>query len=290
MPSRALDKESGVRAGAEWTFLGGRSDLDLPRKAREVLLECDVAAAVGYTSQSQISRVLSEKWFRENGYCLSCDNDQLSQTPVNTKASDFFCRVCNESYELKAFRSRPVRTLVDGAYGSLMSRIQSESVPTLMLLERSDDWQVQGLTAIHHLFLTAEVVEKRKPLSQAARRAGWIGCNIRLDLIVPDAKIQVIRDGQPADQGLVRESFRRFNRLRELPPKSRGWANLTLRIVRSLHASEFALSDVYGMEQSFATSYPENNNIRAKVRQQLQVLRDLGYIEFRGPGRYRLLI
>jgi type II restriction enzyme len=255
-----------------------------------VLLECDVAAAAGYTSQSQISRVLSEKWFRENGYCLSCENDQLSQTPVNTKASDFFCQVCNESYELKAFRSKPVRTLVDGAYSSLISRIQSGSVPTLMLLERSDDWQIQGLTAIHHLFLTPEVIEKRKPLSQAARRAGWVGCNIRLDLIVPDAKIQIIDKRRSASQEFVRESFRRFNRLKDIPADSRGWANLTLRIVRGLQRSEFSLGNVYEMEQSFAASYPENNNIRAKVRQQLQVLRDLGYIEFRGRGRYRLLI
>ena len=34
--------------------------------------------------------------------------------------------------------------------------------------------------------------------------------------------------------------------------------------------------------------YPANQNVRPKIRQQLQVLRDQGYIEFLGQGRYRL--
>lgn len=255
-----------------------------------MLLECDISAAVGYTSQPQISRVLSEKWFQENGYCLSCDSDRLLQTPANTKASDFVCQMCNESYELKTFRSRPVRTLVDGAYSALMSRIQSGSVPTLMLLERNEKWQIQGLTAIHHLFLTPEVIEKRKPLSPTARRAGWVGCNIRLDLIVPDAQIEVVHLRKTASQEFVRERFQRFNRLKNIPLDSRGWANLTLRIVRSLKRSEFSLIELYAKEQLFAASYPGNNNIRAKMRQQLQVLRDLGYLEFCGGGTYKLII
>lgn len=255
-----------------------------------MLLECDLSVAVGYTSQPQISRVISERWFRDNGYCLSCDNDLLSQTPANTKASDFVCRSCKESYELKAFKMRPTRTLVDGAYSSLISRIQSGSVPTLMLLERNGNWQVQGLTAIHHMFLTPEVVEKRKPLSLTARRAGWIGCNIRLDLIAPDAKIQVVNLNKEATPEFVRRSFQRFNRLKTVPLSSRGWATLTLCVIRSLDRPQFLLSEIYAQEQLFAASYPGNNNIRAKMRQQLQVLRDLGYLEFCGHGSYRLLI
>jgi type II restriction enzyme len=34
--------------------------------------------------------------------------------------------------------------------------------------------------------------------------------------------------------------------------------------------------------------YPGNRNVRPKIRQQLQVLRDQGYLDFIGPGRYRL--
>jgi type II restriction enzyme len=33
--------------------------------------------------------------------------------------------------------------------------------------------------------------------------------------------------------------------------------------------------------------HPQNRNIEAKIRQQLQMLRDHGLIEFLGNGRYR---
>ena len=255
-----------------------------------MLLNCDLSAAIGYTSQLQISRVLSERWFQENCYCLSCDNDRLSQTPANTKASDFVCQTCSETYELKTFKSRPARRLVDGAYNALISRIRDGSAPTLMLLERNERWQIQALTAIHHLFLTPGVIEKREPLSPSARRAGWTGCNIRLDLIAPDAQIQVVSLGKPMSQAWVRQRFQRFDRLKTVSLSSRGWATLTLRVVRSLNRPEFSLNEVYAREQLFAASYPANKNIRAKVRQQLQVLRDLGYLEFCGGGVYKLLI
>lgn len=255
-----------------------------------MLLTCDISAARGYTSQAQISRVLSEAWFCENGYCLSCDNDTLSQMPANTKAADFACGVCEAQYELKTFRSMPRRTLVDGAYCALISRIESGWAPTLVLLERNSRWEIQGLTAIHHLFLTPSVVERRKPLSPSARRAGWVGCNIRLDLMGSDAQVKVIDRGVPLEWESVRESFQRFESLKEISPESRGWATLTLAVVRSLGCREFSLNDVYEREQTFADSYPKNSNIRAKVRQQLQVLRDLGCVQFRGHGHYRLLL
>jgi type II restriction enzyme len=46
---------------------------------------------------------------------------------------------------------------------------------------------------------------------------------------------------------------------------------------------------VYSFERELAAIYPGNHNIRAKVRQQLQVLRNAGFIEFLGNGSYRLL-
>lgn len=255
-----------------------------------MLLDCDVSEALGYTSKLQIARVLSENWFERNGYCLACDGERLSRTTANSKASDFVCFSCDQTYELKSFRRKPHKSLVDGAYAALISRIQSGSVPTLMLLERNDEWKVMGLTALHPMFLTSEVIEKRKPLSETARRAGWVGCNIRLDLMAPDAQIHVVENRVPRTPALVRESFRRFDRLETIAPSTRGWATLTLRIVRSLGRQQFSLDEVYAKEFAFASAYPANNNIRAKVRQQLQVLRDLSFVEFLGQGTYKLLI
>jgi type II restriction enzyme len=253
-------------------------------------MRCDISLADRYKSQAQRSRVLSEAWFRSNAYCLGCDSDSLRATAANTKATDFICPTCDQNYELKAFRIKPARTLVDGAYSALMARIQNGSVPTLMMLERNDNWEIQSLTAIHHLFLTPNVIEQRKPLSQTARRAGWVGCNIRLDRISTDAKIEVIGQGRQNSRRIVRESFRRFEGLKNIPIGMRGWATLTLQAIRGLRSEAFTLSDLYEKEERFAEAYPKNRNIRPKIRQQLQVLRDLGYLAFLGNGKYQLLI
>jgi type II restriction enzyme len=209
---------------------------------------------------------------------------------VNTRASDFVCPECCQSYELKAFKLKPKGKLVDGAYSAMISRITSGNAPTLMLLERSEVWDIRSLTAVHGKFLTPSVVVQRKPLSPGARRAGWVGCNICLDLIAADAQIPVVENGRQVEPGSVRAAFRQFNRLGDLSLSARGWATLTLRIIRSLGVPEFALDSLYRREQLFSAVYPMNRNIRAKIRQQLQVLRDLGYLEFCGKGAYRLLI
>jgi type II restriction enzyme len=253
-------------------------------------LECDLTLAARYTSQAQIARVLTESWFAQNGYCLSCDCEQLARTAANSKASDFLCPSCAEAYELKAFRSAPPRRLVDGAYGALISRLRAGNAPTLVLMHRDLKWNVQELTAIHHLFITPEVVEMRKPLSPGARRAGWIGCNIRLDLIGPDARIPIVRSGILLNKEQSRSHFKTFQRLSDVPLRTRGWTTLTLKTIRKFGRPDFTLNELYAFEADFAERYPNNNNIRPKIRQQLQVLRDLGLLKFKGPGRYGLII
>jgi type II restriction enzyme len=157
------------------------------------------------------------------------------------------------------------------------------------LLERSESWQVQSLTAIHSSFLTPWVIEQRPPLAEHARRAGWIGCNIRLDRIPPDGEIALIDRGILSTKMEVREKFKRFLPLADLPLEQRSWTTLTLATIRTLGASSFSLSDLYDREQQFAAIYPGNRHIRAKIRQQLQVLRDLGVLSFKGDGIYVLL-
>ncbi len=48
------------------------------------------------------------------------------------------------------------------------------------------------------------------------------------------------------------------------------------------------LDDVYAFDDHLAHLYPGNNNVRPKIRQQLQVLRDQGFLEFLGHGHYRI--
>lgn len=252
-------------------------------------LACDLAVAKGYRSPAQIARVVSESWLLRNGYCLLCEADSLVQSPANTKCTDFLCPLCSQKYELKTFRKRPVGSLVDGAYAALIDRIMSGTAPTLFLLQRDASWMVESLVAVHSSFLTPLVVEERKPLGPSAIRAGWIGCNIRLDRIGKDGEVSLIERGQVRPKDEVRNQFRRFASLSVIPAVERGWTILTLAVIRKVSKPRFDLADLYLREAEFQACYPKNQNVRAKIRQQLQELRDLGIVQFLGGGRYVLV-
>jgi type II restriction enzyme len=51
----------------------------------------------------------------------------------------------------------------------------------------------------------------------------------------------------------------------------------------------FNLEQVYCFENALSKKHPDNRFIKAKIRQQLQLLRDRGYIEFLERGVYRKL-
>jgi len=63
-----------------------------------------------------------------------------------------------------------------------------------------------------------------------------------------------------------------------------------LACVREIRKPEFALTDAYAFEKRLGALHRHNRNVRPKIRQQLQVLRDRGVLEFLGRGRYRVLL
>jgi type II restriction enzyme len=61
-----------------------------------------------------------------------------------------------------------------------------------------------------------------------------------------------------------------------------------MKCVELIGRKEFELQDVYAFESRLKVLYPNNRHVREKIRQQLQVLRDHGYLEFVSRGFYRL--
>lgn len=86
----------------------------------------------------------------------------------------------------------------------------------------------------------------------------------------------------------LREAFEtKASALRRPQPRRSdllGWLEL---VYDHLPAGEFTNQQVYSCEAEFRQQYPGNANIRAKIRQQLQVLRDMGFIEHVGTARWR---
>ena len=137
-----------------------------------------------------------------------------------------------------------------------ISRINLNRAPTLCLLERNAAWHIVSLTAIHSSFLVPWAIERRQPLREGARRAGWIGCNIRLDRIPPDGEVPLIKDGAELPKAEVRRRFQRYLPLATLSNEQRGWAALTLKFVRDLAKPEFTLSEIYAKEGRSSSRIP----------------------------------
>jgi type II restriction enzyme len=244
-----------------------------------------------YDAETQRARFWTETWAEQNLYCPACGADRLKSKPHNSPAADFECASCTEEYELKSSRGVVKNKIVDGAYHSLIGRLQSSTNPSLAILRYDREaLAVRDLTIVPKHFFTTSVIEARKPLGPTARRAGWIGCNILLSRIPQIGLIQLIRDGSIIDRSSVLDSWKRTAFLAKLGPESRGWLLEVLTCVLELGRSEFEIGDVYLFEDRLAALYPANANIRPKIRQQLQVLRDGGLLTFLGRGRYRLCV
>ncbi len=67
------------------------------------------------------------------------------------------------------------------------------------------------------------------------------------------------------------------------------WFDDIAECVERINKDVFTLEDIYAFEDELSVKYPDNKHIEAKIRQQLQVLRDRGYIAFLGGGQYKKL-
>jgi type II restriction enzyme len=251
-----------------------------------MILNLPIEAAVGYKSASQKTRVITEMWARSNMYCPACVSDSLTPTKGGTEAIDFLCTRCESGFQLKAKSGFIGRKIVDAAYDSMMRAILQNRLPHFLFLAY-DNFAVSDLLLIPNFCLPPSAIEARNPLRPTARRAGWVGCNILLDLVPPEGRIPVIQSGGIVPKSSVRKNFRTVQPLADMSVKKRGWTLDTLTVLRSLNKREFTLDDAYSFEKVLSKMHPDNKNVRPKIRQQLQILRDLGYLQFISPGHYR---
>ena len=242
-----------------------------------------------YTSGSQSARVKTERWVADWMYCINCGAPRLSQFPNNSPVADFFCPNCQDQFEVKSTKKAIGTRVVDGAYFTKIERLQSATNPNLLLLgyDAAAD-AVRNVCIVPKHFFTPDIIEKRKPLGPNARRAGWVGSNILLGKVPEAGRIFVFRDGLAEPKDDVLAKWRQTLFLRETGGAARGWLIEVMKAVERIGRSEFSLDDVYAFEQHLGALYPDNNNVRPKIRQQLQVLRDNGFLEFTGRGQYRL--
>jgi len=237
-------------------------------------------------SASQVARVSTERWAVDNFYCAACGTG-LTAYPTGTKVYDFYSPECRENFQLKSASHVFSTSILGGEYKTTRESILKDAFPSLILLHYDRErWAVDDLSLVHRACITTNCIAPRTPLSLTARRAGWQGYTIKLGQIPAQGMIEVVRRGHVREKADVLAQWRQTDSLLKVRPETRGWLADVLRCVERCFAT-FTLANIYAFEGELAAKHPENHNIRAKIRQQLQVLRDLGFIEFLGSGEYR---
>jgi len=245
--------------------------------------------ADNYTSQSQKIRVLTEDWVDNSIFCPNCGNFNIDKYPNNQPVADFFCSNCKEDYELKSKKDGVGNKIVDGAYRTMIERLQSANNPNFFLMDYDlNNFEVRNFLVIPKHFFIPEIIEKRKPLSETAQRAGWIGCNILLQSIPKTGKIFFVKNKKVEEKEKVLIEWHKTLFLRdEKEVKAKGWLLDVMMCVEKIGHKDFTLDEVYAFENDLQKKHPENLHIKDKIRQQLQVLRDKNYLTFIGRGTYQ---
>lgn len=239
-----------------------------------------------YTSPSQKVRIWSEAFVEREMYCPACGHT-LIKSPNNRVVEDYRCSHCGEQFELKAKKNAFGRKIVDGAYRTMIERLGSSDNPNFFLLSYSPDLRSKDFFVIPKHFVTPSIIEKRKPLAPTARRAGWVGCNLLLGGLPESGKLFYIHDGKERRRREVMHDWKKTVFLKGVTKlDAKGWLLDVMRCIDAHKGKEFGLEEAYACEQNLQKLHPENKHVKDKVRQQLQILRDKGYLAFLGRGRY----
>lgn len=255
----------------------------------DLLLDSSLLA--NYTSRSQQARVLTETWAEEQLFCPNCtSNAGLKRLPNNQPVGDLYCPSCAAQYELKAKSSAIGRVIQDGAYGTMMERLSSDTNPHLIVLRyERKPWQVRDVLAVPNFFFVPQLIKPRPPLPPTARRAGWVGCTIQIGDLPSTGRIPIVTAAMPNTPSVVRELWSKSAFLNQINnKKAKTWLLATMNCIEQLE-TVFSLPELYAFEAHLSKQFPDNNHVRDKLRQQLQVLRDRGYLRFLRPGVYERL-
>jgi type II restriction enzyme len=232
---------------------------------------------------------MSEFWFSRNQFCPACGCHAIKTYENNRPVADFFCENCGEQFELKSKSGKIGRKIADGAYRTMIDRISGSANPNFIFLSYDRaSLSVTDLELVPAHFFSAQIIERRKPLGVSARRAGWEGCNILMESLPASGRIALVKNGRVKKQSDILQAWQRTIFLREQTNvATRGWLLNIMACVEHIDKDIFTLRDVYEAEPQLKINFPANRNVRPKIRQQLQVLRDRGYLRFLGNGVYQ---
>jgi len=232
-----------------------------------------------YKNKSQKARVITETWLLDNFKCPFC-NSKLTQYITNNKCADYYCKKCKEDFELKTINGKFPKDKMNGAgYKATLDKINSDKSSHWILLEHNN-FTINGLIFIPKYFFYDEMIEPRKELSETAKRHGWQGCRIALNMIPSFGKISYIKNNKEVDKKIIAYKLGKALALKKADLKNKNWKLEVLSIVDSIPETIFSANDLYEFIPMLEKKHPDNHHIDARIRETLQQLRDEGYIKF----------
>lgn len=242
-----------------------------------------------YSNKSQQIRVVTEDWVLRQVFCPSCGNF-ISSYINNKPVADFYCKKCAEDFELKSKKGKIGKKVSAGAYSKMIERINSFQKPNFFFMNYLESLFVNDFFVVPKHFFISKIIEKRKPLKETAKRAGWIGSNILFSKIPKAGQIFYIENGKEFSKKQVLEKWQKTVFLKKIKKEdAKGWILDIMNCIDSLNKKVFSLQEVYDFESDLKLIHPKNKHIKDKIRQQLQFLRDKNYLKFTSLGKYKLL-
>ena len=173
----------------------------------------------------------------------------VSHFENNRPVADFFCPSCKEEYELKSKSASISNKINDGAYNTMIERITSInnqifSLCTIIKLV----YRLKILLWYQNISFHRYIIEKRKPLAETARRAGWTGCNILLNRIPNEGRIYIVQNEKEISVKKIMEKVHRTEFLRGSKLETRGWMLDVLNCVNIIEDRDFTLEQMYSFE------------------------------------------
>ncbi len=229
---------------------------------------------------------MTENWVKNEIFCPNCGN-LLSEYQANKPVGDFYCKKCLEDYELKSKKDSMGKKITDGAYKTMLERLQSITNPNFFFLNYDlQTYKVINFVVIPKHFFIPEIIIPRK--KGIPNRPNYIMCGIDLANIPKSGKIFYVKNKKIESKDKILEEWQKTLFLREEKRMEKGWLLDTMACIEQINKRVFDLQDIYKFESILKTKHPKNNFIKDKLRQQLQKLRDKGYLEFKGKGKYQL--
>lgn len=126
--------------------------------------------------------------------CRRCKREKtVKRLPRNFKCADLICDFCGYLAQVKSTRQVDIdvlpKRLMGAAWGPQHERMEAGVFTPLFVVVFSMNLRHHAIYFLPPDLQMREMFQKRKPLSPSARRSGWVGCTLRLDLVPPAVRV-----------------------------------------------------------------------------------------------------